>query len=100
MKISFDQIRTMRYGIHSIGTHVHVKLRYTAELADRMLTDNELRPYMNDLTVMFNKTRTHAHIVFIAHQNAGLVQLLYRVEQRQRAKLAIEKANRVIESQV
>jgi len=99
MRISFDQMRTMRYGIHSIGTHVHAKLRYTAELTDRMLTDNELRPYMNDLTVMFNKSRTHAHIAFIAHQNAGLAQLLYRVEQRQRAKLAIEKASRVIESQ-
>lgn len=84
-KISIDQMRTMRYGIHSVGAHVHAKLRYTAQLAYRMTQhDPELKPFLNDITVLYNKSRTHAHIVFIAHQNSNLVQLLYRVEQRQR----------------
>jgi hypothetical protein len=84
-KLSSDQMRTMRYGIHSVGTHVHTKLRYTAQLIHRMtMHDPELKPFLNDITVSYNKAHTHGHIAFIAHQNTGLVQLIHRVEKRQR----------------
>lgn len=77
-------MRAMRYGIHSVGSFVHAKLRYTALLAMRIMQDNEMHLFMNDISVHYNARHTHAHIVFVAHQNAGLVQLLHRVEKRQR----------------
>lgn len=77
-------MRTMRYGVHFIGAYIQVKLRYKALLAMRIAQDNELRPFLKDITVSYNTSHTHAHIAFITHQSSNLVQLLSRVEKRQR----------------
>ena len=92
MKPSFEQVNTMRYGIHSVGNHVHIKLRFTALLTMRIAQDSELRPFLNEISVTYNRAHTHGHIACIAHQNAGLAKLIKKIENKQRGLIKRHEA--------
>ena len=91
MYLSYNHVYAMRYGVHITGSHVHVKLRYKADIADAILSDKQLLPYLREITVIFNKKRTHAHLAFIAHVNTELIEKFKAAERQYRKKLSEKK---------
>lgn len=90
MRPSIEQMKNMRYGMVFFGSYVHIKLRFTASLLERMIQDPELKQFAQDLTIVYNKVRTHGHIAGVFHRNSGFVDILYRVRKRQETKLQVE----------
>lgn len=90
MKPTKEQLLTMRYGMVNMGSYVHIKLRFTAQLLQRISQDPELKQFAQDLTIVYNKTSAHGHIAGVFHRSTGFIDILKRVQKRQENKLQLE----------
>lgn len=76
-QISQKDLKAMRFGVHPIGNHVSVKLRYKIDILETMIKDDLVRPYLPELTIVRNCKGTHGVIACVLPQKTDIGYRLF-----------------------
>ena len=95
-KINEQQMRTMKYGTWTIGNHIAIKQRFTAEMIHMIMMNPDMMQHSDSITIIMNRQGTHGHLAGVFHQDTHFAQTFAKAKLRAKAKLMIGKGLNIL----